>query len=80
MKEGPKGKKCTWLYDDIYTANYNCFIDRTGPLAPYVRAGKLIPRLIDPWLDMDLVFIRGLTTDGLLATTDDDDNDAEIDE
>ena len=60
---------------DIYTANY--FFDRTGPLAPYVRAGKLIPRLIDPWLDLDLVFIRGLTTDGLLAMTDDDEDDDE---
>ena len=63
---------------DIYTAN--CSINRTGPLAPYVHAGKLIPRLIDPWLDMDLVLIHGLTTDGLLAATDNDDDDAEIDE
>lgn len=67
-------------YYDIYIANT---IDRTGPLAPYIRAGKLIPRLIDPWLDLDLVFIRGLTTDGLLAMLDDDhddNNDAEMEE
>ena len=65
--------------EDIYAANYFT-IDRTGPLAPYVHAGKLIPRLIDPWLDLDLVFIRELTTDGLLAMTDDDDDDVEMDE
>ena len=37
-------------------------------------------RVIDPWLDLDLVFIRGFTTDGLLVTMDDDDDDAEMDE
>lgn len=68
------------MHIKIFTAN--CFIDRTGPLAPYIRAGKLIPRLIDPWLDLDLVFTRGLTSDGLLTMTesDNDDDDAEMDE
>ena len=62
---------------------YYCFIDRTGPLAPYICAGKLIPRLIDLWLDLDLVFTHGLTTDGLLTMMDSDneleDDDVEID-
>lgn len=81
-ERGTQGKEmCVLLY--IYIRVYsNRFIDRTGPLAPYIRAGKLIPRLIDPWLDLDLVFTRGLTTDGLLTMTDsdNDDNDAEMDE
>ena len=44
---------------DIYTAN--CSIDGshgTGPLARYLCAGKLIPRLINPWSNLDLVCIR----------------------
>ena len=47
-----------------------------------MRAGKLIPQLIDPWLDMDLVFICGLTNDGLLSMLDneDDNDDEEMDE
>ena len=44
-------------------------------MAPYCRAGKLIPQTIDPWLDLDTVFVRGLTADGLLARRDDEEEE-----
>lgn len=81
VKKGRKGRKRKWLVHlDFYQLTWT--IDRTGPLAPYIRAGKLIPRLIDPWLDMDLVFVRGLTSDNLLTMLDNDNDhdDEEMDE
>ena len=71
-----------YIYIRVYIYTTNRFIDRTGPLAPYIHARKLIPQLIDLWLDLDLVFTHGLTTDGLLTMmdSDNDDNDAEMDE
>jgi hypothetical protein len=40
--------------------------DRTGPLQVYHRAGKLIPRLVDPWLDIEQIFMTGLTAEDQL--------------
>jgi hypothetical protein len=40
--------------------------DRMGPLQVYHRAGKLIPRLVDPWLDIEQIFMTGLTAEDQL--------------
>lgn len=39
---------------------------RTGPLQPYMRAGKLIPRIIDPWLSIRQIFTTSLAAEGLM--------------
>ncbi|KAG6835401.1 hypothetical protein H0H93_001835, partial [Arthromyces matolae] len=39
----------------------------SGPLAVYVKAGRSIPRLVNPWLDLDSIFIRGLVKEKLLS-------------
>ncbi|KAG6883650.1 hypothetical protein C0992_008196 [Termitomyces sp. T32_za158] len=38
----------------------------TGPLAAFYQAGKLIPRLINLFLELNAVFIHGLVAEGLL--------------
>lgn len=51
---------------------------RTGPLQTFIRAGKLIPRTIDPWLSIQQIFTTSLAAEGLLQAEDDDlENDAE---
>jgi hypothetical protein len=38
-----------------------------GILGEFHRAGKLIPRLIDPWLELNGVFGHGLSVDKLIT-------------
>jgi hypothetical protein len=44
----------------------------SGPLKLYINAGKLFPRIIDPWLGIDGVFTRGMTVDGLLTVNEEE--------
>ncbi|KAG6825452.1 hypothetical protein H0H92_003667 [Tricholoma furcatifolium] len=37
-----------------------------GPMSSFYRAGKLIPRLVNPFLELNAVFIRGLVAGNLL--------------
>ncbi|KAG6894597.1 hypothetical protein C0992_005464 [Termitomyces sp. T32_za158] len=56
-----------------------------GPLQPHYRSGMVIPRLVDPFLQLDAVFIHGLVHKGILHSSctnlngqDATDNDNEI--
>ena len=43
--------------------SYTC---RSGPLQVYIRAGKLIPCIVDPWLSIEQVFVTALASKGHL--------------
>ncbi|KAG6808668.1 hypothetical protein H0H92_003307, partial [Tricholoma furcatifolium] len=44
--------------------------ERDGVLLPYVRAGKLIPRIVDTWMNIESVIILGLERDGVFERTE----------
>ncbi|KAG6808788.1 hypothetical protein H0H92_002889 [Tricholoma furcatifolium] len=51
-----------------------------GPLSSFFRAGKLIPRLINPFIELNAVFIRGLVAGRLLSATYLDQETEELDD
>jgi hypothetical protein len=56
-----KGKSrticCKFSADVLYA-------HRDGPLQVYIRAGKMIPHIVNPWLNIQQVFTTGLSSDG----------------
>lgn len=51
--------------------NSHTICARKGALQPYYRAGKLIPRTIDPWMNIEQIFMTALAQEGLLKVDDD---------
>ncbi|KAG6825179.1 hypothetical protein H0H92_004460 [Tricholoma furcatifolium] len=47
----------------------------TGPLRAYYRAGKLIPRVVNPWLKIDQIFMTALPLEGLMQVERDEPDD-----
>ncbi|KAG6831421.1 hypothetical protein H0H92_010634 [Tricholoma furcatifolium] len=47
----------------------------SGPLRAYYRAGKLIPRVVDPWLKIDQIFMTALPLEGLMQVERDEPDD-----
>ncbi|KAG6874525.1 hypothetical protein C0992_007650, partial [Termitomyces sp. T32_za158] len=47
-------------------SSFTDYETRKGPLAPFYRAGKLIPRIGNPFVELNTVIIRGLMAAGLL--------------
>ncbi|XP_006456661.1 hypothetical protein AGABI2DRAFT_181181, partial [Agaricus bisporus var. bisporus H97] len=45
--------------------------EKKGALQPYYRVGKLIPHTIDPWMNIEQIFMTALAQEGLLKVDDD---------
>ncbi|KAG6826822.1 hypothetical protein H0H92_014274 [Tricholoma furcatifolium] len=52
------------IHDGLPTGSQGKQYD--GPMSSFYRAGKLIPRLVNPFLELNAVFIRGLVAGNLL--------------
>ncbi|KAG6848476.1 hypothetical protein H0H93_016683 [Arthromyces matolae] len=79
---GPETRKGRELYVWIYVVNiYAQNFASDGPLKPYYHAGNLIPRMINPFLDVHAIITYGLADDGLIDPVDRVDNgEEELDE